>query len=46
VLGAEGKNIEKIALTVKKTAKDKNLKVSVKVVEVRNPDADATLVAR
>lgn len=46
VLGAEGKNIENIALTVKKTAKDKNLKVSVKVVEVRNPDADATLVAR
>ncbi|ATG97176.1 30S ribosomal protein S3 [Mesoplasma lactucae] len=46
VLGAEGKNIENIALTVKKIAKDKNLKVNVKVVEVKNPDADATLVAR
>ncbi|UWD34931.1 30S ribosomal protein S3 [Mycoplasma cottewii] len=46
VLGQEGKNVENIALTVKKTVKNKNLKVNVKVVEISNPDADATLVAR
>ncbi|SYV95243.1 RRP-S3, partial [Mycoplasma putrefaciens] len=46
VLGQEGKNIQNIVLVVKKTAKNKNLKVNVKVVEISNPDADATLVAR
>lgn len=46
VLGQEGKNIENIALTVKKTIKDKKVKVEVKVVEIKNPDTDATLVAR
>jgi len=46
VLGAEGKNIENIVLTVKKTMKDRKIKVEVKVVEVRNPDTDAALVAR
>lgn len=46
VLGQEGKNVENIALTVKKTVKNRNLKVNVKVVEISNPDADATLVAR
>jgi len=46
VLGAEGKNIENIALAVRKTIKDRKMKVVVKVVEVRNPDTDATLIAR
>ncbi|ATZ17737.1 30S ribosomal protein S3 [Mesoplasma melaleucae] len=46
VLGQEGKNVSNIATTVQKIAKDRNLKVEVKVIEVKNPDADATLVAR
>ncbi|AUF83310.1 30S ribosomal protein S3 [Mesoplasma syrphidae] len=46
VLGAEGKNIQNITLAVKKTVKDKNLVVNVKVIEIKNPDTDATLVAR
>ncbi|WP_031542209.1 30S ribosomal protein S3 [Mesoplasma photuris] len=46
VLGQEGKNIENIKLTVQKAAKDRKLDVQVQVIEVKNPDADATLVAR
>ncbi|WP_026389244.1 30S ribosomal protein S3 [[Acholeplasma] multilocale] len=46
VLGAEGKNVENIVLAVRKAVKDRNLDVKVKVIEIKNPDADATLVAR
>nr|VZR99725.1 30S ribosomal protein S3 [Mycoplasma feriruminatoris] len=46
VLGQEGKNIEKIVLAVRKTVKNKKLIVNVRVIEIKNPDADATLVAR
>lgn len=46
VLGQEGKNVEKIALTVKKTIKDKNAQVKVNVIEIKNPDVDARLVAQ
>ncbi|PPE06543.1 30S ribosomal protein S3 [Mesoplasma corruscae] len=46
VLGQEGKNIESIVLAVKKAIKDRKVKVEVKVVEIKNPDTDATLVAR
>lgn len=46
VLGAEGKNIENIVLAVRKAIKDRKLDIKVKVIEISNPDADATLVAR
>jgi small subunit ribosomal protein S3 len=46
VLGQDGKNIENIVLTVKKVIKDRNAHVKVNVVEVKNPDVNATLVAR
>jgi small subunit ribosomal protein S3 len=46
VLGQDGKNIENIVLTVKKVIKDRNAHVKVNVVEVKNPDVNAALVAR
>nr|WP_249776127.1 30S ribosomal protein S3 [Spiroplasma clarkii] len=46
VLGQEGKNVEKIVLTVKKTIKDKKAQVKVNVIEIKNPDVDARLVAQ
>ncbi|QEH62322.1 30S ribosomal protein S3 [Spiroplasma chinense] len=46
VLGQEGKNVENIALTVKKTIKDRNATVKVNVIEIKNPDVDARLVAQ
>lgn len=46
VLGQEGKNIDNIVLTVKKTIKDRNANIKINVVEVKNPDIDAALVAR
>lgn len=46
VLGQEGKNIDNIVLIVKKAVKNKNLSVKVNVLEVKNPDTNAALVAR
>lgn len=46
VLGQEGKNIDNIVLTTKKAIKDKNANVKVEVLEIKNPDVDAALVAR
>ncbi|AUB32090.1 30S ribosomal protein S3 [Spiroplasma floricola] len=45
VLGQEGKNVENIVLTVRKTIKDRKADVKVKVIEIKNPDVDAKLVA-
>ncbi|AOG60817.1 30S ribosomal protein S3 [Spiroplasma helicoides] len=46
VLGQEGKNVEKIVLTVRKTIKDRKAAVKVNVIEIKNPDVDARLVAQ
>ncbi|AHI54153.1 30S ribosomal protein S3 [Spiroplasma sabaudiense Ar-1343] len=46
VLGQEGKNIENIVLEVKKTIKDRTANIKIDVVEIKNPDVDATLVAQ
>ncbi|ATZ18521.1 30S ribosomal protein S3 [Williamsoniiplasma somnilux] len=46
VKGDNNKRFEDITLAVRKTVKNKNLDVQIKVVEISNPDADATLVAR
>ncbi|QBQ08133.1 30S ribosomal protein S3 [Spiroplasma gladiatoris] len=46
VLGQENKNIENIILTVRKTIKDKKAAVKVNVIEIKNPDVDARLVAQ
>ncbi|ASP28706.1 30S ribosomal protein S3 [Spiroplasma corruscae] len=46
VLGQEGKNVENIVLVVKKTIHDKKAVVKVKVIEIKNPDIDARLVAQ
>ncbi|AGR42478.1 30S ribosomal protein S3 [Spiroplasma diminutum] len=46
VLGQEGKNVENIVLTVRKTIKDRKADVKVKVIEIKNPDVDAKLVAQ
>lgn len=46
VLGQDGKNVENIVLTVQKTIKDRKANVKVSVIEIKNPDVDAALVAR
>ncbi|WP_339034013.1 30S ribosomal protein S3 [Spiroplasma endosymbiont of Cantharis rufa] len=46
VLGQEGKNVENIVLTVRKTIKDRKADVKVKVIEIKIPDVDAKLVAQ
>ncbi|AGR41608.1 30S ribosomal protein S3 [Spiroplasma taiwanense] len=46
VLGQEGKNVENIVLNVKKTIKDRKAVIKVKVIEIKNPDVDAKLVAQ
>ncbi|AKU80263.1 30S ribosomal protein S3 [Spiroplasma turonicum] len=46
VLGQEGKNVENIVLIVKKAIHDKKAVVKVKVIEIKNPDVDARLVAQ
>ncbi len=46
VLGQEGKNVENIVLTVKKTIKERNAAIKVNVVEIKNPDVDSRLVAQ
>jgi len=46
ILGPEGKNIPNIVLATQKSLKDRHIKVEVKVIEVKNPDVDAPLVAR
>jgi len=46
VLGQEGKNVGNIVLSVKKIIKDKNAQVKINVIEIKNPDVDARLVAQ
>ncbi|AGM25817.1 30S ribosomal protein S3 [Spiroplasma syrphidicola EA-1] len=45
VLGQEGKNIPELIKLVRKTIKDRKIEVKINVVEVKNPDLDAQLVA-
>ncbi|WP_381415352.1 30S ribosomal protein S3 [Spiroplasma endosymbiont of Anurida maritima] len=45
VLGQEGKNIPVIIKDIKKAIKDRKIEIKINVVEIRNADVDAQLVA-
>lgn len=45
VLGKEGKNIADLTLNIKKLLKQRNLKLEIDVVEIKNPDLNAQLIA-
>ncbi len=45
VLGQEGKNIAKLVKLVHVTIGDRKIEVKINVVEIKNPDTDAQLVA-
>ncbi|UUD35994.1 30S ribosomal protein S3 [Mycoplasmopsis citelli] len=45
VLGSEGKNIQELTLKLKKALKNKNLDVNLQVLELKNPDLNARLLA-
>ncbi|WP_338969489.1 30S ribosomal protein S3 [Spiroplasma endosymbiont of Labia minor] len=46
VLGQEGKNIANLVLNIKKIIKNKNANIKINVIEIKNPDKDAVLVAQ
>ncbi|MEA4134556.1 MULTISPECIES: 30S ribosomal protein S3 [unclassified Mycoplasma] len=45
MLGAEGKNIQDLTLALSKFIKNKNLNLNVQVLELKNPDLNAKLLA-
>ncbi|WP_025755412.1 30S ribosomal protein S3 [Mycoplasmopsis cricetuli] len=45
ILGTEGKNIQELTLKLKKSLKDRNLDLNLQVVELKNPDLNARLLA-
>ncbi|WP_036463604.1 30S ribosomal protein S3 [Mycoplasmopsis sturni] len=45
VLGSEGKNIQELTLKLKKFLKNKNLDLNLQVIELKNPDLNARLLA-
>lgn len=45
ILGQEGSNIEVIIKSIRKSLKDRKNDINITVVEVKNPDVDAQLVA-
>lgn len=45
VLGQEGSNIKKVEKALARLLKDKTIKLSIEIKEVKNPDLDATIVA-
>lgn len=45
VLGQEGKNIVELVKLVRVTIGDRKMEVKINVVEIKNPDTDAQLVA-
>ncbi|VEU76448.1 30S ribosomal protein S3 [Mycoplasmopsis columboralis] len=45
MLGTEGKNIQELTLKLKKALANKNLDVNLQVVELKNPDLNARLLA-
>ncbi|MHA0272522.1 30S ribosomal protein S3 [Mycoplasma sp. 48589B] len=45
VLGTEGKNVQELTVSLQKYLKNKNLNVNIQVVELKNPDLNAKLLA-
>lgn len=45
VLGQEGKNIPALVKKIQMTIKNKNAKIKINVIEIKNPDINAALVA-
>ncbi|MFV8401469.1 30S ribosomal protein S3 [Mycoplasma sp. 005V] len=45
VLGTEGKNVQELTVALQKNVKNKNLNVNIQVVELKNPDLNARLLA-
>jgi len=45
VLGQGGANIEVLTLLVRKTIKDRKIGIKINVVEIKNPDIDAQIIA-
>ncbi|UUM19962.1 MULTISPECIES: 30S ribosomal protein S3 [unclassified Mycoplasma] len=45
ILGSEGKNIQELTLKLKKYLKNKHLDVNLQVIELKNPDLNARLLA-
>ncbi|SJZ46140.1 30S ribosomal protein S3 [Mycoplasmopsis verecunda] len=45
VLGTEGKNIQELTLKLQKHLKNKSLNLNIQVVELKNPDLNAKLLA-
>ena len=45
VLGQEGKNIPELVKLIRKTIHDRKMEIKINVVEIKNPDIDAQLVA-
>ncbi|MHA3825993.1 30S ribosomal protein S3 [Mycoplasma sp. BRA285] len=45
VLGTEGKNVQELTVSLQKYLKNKNLNVNIHVVELKNPDLNAKLLA-
>ncbi|WP_339022667.1 30S ribosomal protein S3 [Spiroplasma endosymbiont of Crioceris asparagi] len=46
LLGQDGKNIKEIILHTQKAIRDRHAKLKINVVEIRNPDVNALLVAQ
>ncbi|MFV8468476.1 30S ribosomal protein S3 [Mycoplasma sp. VS292A] len=45
ILGTEGKNVQELTVQLQKNLKNKNLNVNIQVVELKNPDLNARLLA-
>ncbi|WLP85451.1 30S ribosomal protein S3 [Mycoplasma seminis] len=45
ILGTEGKNVQELTVKLTKYLKNKNLNVNIQVVELKNPDLNAKLLA-
>lgn len=45
ILGQNGENINKIILNIQKLLKNKNLKINVEIINIKNPDLNAKIVA-
>ncbi|QJG67141.1 30S ribosomal protein S3 [Mycoplasma phocoenae] len=45
VLGTNGDNVKELTLSLKKAIQDKNLNVNIEVIELKNPDLNARLLA-
>lgn len=45
ILGTEGKNVQELTVQLQKNLKNNNLNVNIQVVELKNPDLNARLLA-